>query len=157
MTETDKKELKELEEQVGAMQARMRELHRLRIEEEKAECEKYIGRCFKHGDFYYMIVSTPVEELTMTSTHFNPYQLPCIMVKDFPTINPFVAETLFYRHLPEHYDPKHKNWDCYTEITQEEFFQKMESAYNKFKGILTSLDNSGCQEYFHKMLRLREW
>lgn len=157
MTEADKQELKELEEKVGKMQCRMKELRNKEIEEQKAECAKYVGRCFKNGNTYFMIVSVPAVDYTITSVHFNPYQLPCMVVKDYHTATPFATDTLFYRHLPEHYDPKHDNWDCYTEITQEEFFQKMESAYNKFKELLASLDTSRCQEYFQKMLRLREW
>ena len=154
--EERKKQIRALEEEVGKLQNKIRQLTDKDVEEDQKEAKKHIGRCFKHGNKYYMIVSYPGIESTMTKRIFNPFQLPCVVLKTTPSINPLSQDTLFYKHLPE-VDDFSGDWPKYEEVTQEEFFQKFDEVMETTEKMLKNLHNEKLQERFQRSMRLQHW
>lgn len=83
----------------------MRQLQAQKREFQKQDCLRFVGTCWKRelndGFQYACILRVPEEEYTMTSTHFNEYQLPALFIDDSePSLDAVYEDTFFRGFIP---------------------------------------------------------
>lgn len=76
-----KEELHKLNDEMIALRRKEHELLEEERKLKKEELADYLGRCYEDKYNFYCITDVPQEEWTKTGTHFNEYQLPCLVIK----------------------------------------------------------------------------
>lgn len=118
-------EIREIDKEICALQAKRKELEALDILSFKQEAASNIGRCFKVDGNYVKVIDVPQERLILNSVDFNRYQYPALYI-DGEDDTPFFIDTLFSAAWGEGKDNLHH----YEEIAP----QKFSAAFDKKMG-----------------------
>lgn len=124
----------EIDDQIRRLELKREELIRMQAEELKNEVNKYIGRCFKMGNFYIKFIGIPKVaeqvgyEMSGKIYYFPTYIFPVIRLVD--GIIPFKLETFESADFREEWICK--NYDCH-EVTKEEFEAEFEKRIARFR------------------------
>lgn len=126
----------EISQEISKLRMEYRELSDQGIEYSQEKLKPLVGLCFRFLDRYAVITDVPQVEYTMIDTHFDPYQLPMLIIgrefKDEQSIVPFYESTIYSRAVdeddPEQYFRLHNKI-----ISKEEFVDRLNEALKKMR------------------------
>lgn len=131
----EKRTLKEIQEQISALQKIENELLREEHLQHQEASRVHIGRCFRQlGGRYVVVTDIPQEEDRICGIPYNPNQFPGIALTDgkWPcSIIPFEETDVLFDIWEGNYAPAAVG--KYTEITREEFLSMFDMRIQEFR------------------------
>lgn len=132
--------LKEINEEISRLELLRRKMHEEEINQHKEMARKFIGKCYRVDGLVFKIIGVPRTRLTMTSSIYNSYQFPALVLQyaNKPRDMYVSEEDNFY---PCYYDDVYFNlWDddskqpkSFYEISKEEFDVEFNKCIEHFK------------------------
>lgn len=132
--------LKEINDEISRLQVLQRQMREEEINQHKEMARQFIGKCYRIDGLVFKIIGVPRTRLTMTSSIYNPYQFPALVLHYANKLRDIYVseEDNFY---PCYYDDVYFNlWDddskqpkSFYEISKEEFDVEFNKRIEYFK------------------------
>lgn len=133
--------LKEVNDEISRLQALQRQMREDEINKHKEMVRQFVGKCYRsYNGCVIKIIGVPRTRLTMTSSIYNEYQFPALVLQytNKPCDTYISDEDNFY---PCYYDDVYFNlWDddskqpkSFYEISKEEFDAEFNQCIEHFK------------------------
>lgn len=133
--------LNEINDEISRLQTLQRQMREDEINKHKEMVRKFVGKCYRsHDGSVFKIIGIPRTRLTMTSSIYNEYQFPALVLQYpcRPQETYIVDDDNF---CPCYYDDVYFNlWDDkskkvirFNEITKEEFDVEFNKCIEHFK------------------------
>ncbi len=124
---TIKEEIHAIDEVIGELKRRRRELELKKREEFLKEAQKNVGRCFKINNTYAKVLDVPHAHYVSFHEDFNEYQYPGIFLTN--EFVPFESDTVFSGYWGIGHGVEREKFE---EITKEEFNAEFDKRVAEF-------------------------